>query len=561
MNTKLRFLILLGVAAIVECGRAQILTDPIPETAVPTVIVNTTNEPVTPGKFSPTWDSLRQYQVPDWFRNAKFGIWACFGPQNQPEDGDWYARNMYVEGSAQNRYHVKHYGPPSEFGFKDVIHTWKAENFDAEKLVALYKRVGAQYFFAMANHHDNFDLYDSKYQPWNSVNVGPHKDIVGDFAKAAHEQGLSFGVSVHAAHAWSFYEIAQSADKTGPLAGVPYDGKLTKADGKGKWWDGLDPQDLYVQNHTPSVNFSNASSIHGQWNWGNGASIPDQAYCDKFYNRTVDLVHKYKPDLIYFDDDALPLWPVSDAGLKIAADFYNFNMKQHDGKLEAILFGKMLSESEQKCIVRDIERGAANTIEPQPWETDTCIGNWHYDRSLYEKNRYKTAKTVIQMLCDIVSKNGDLLLNIPVRGDGTIDDKEQAVLEGIGAWMDVNKECIFGTRPWKVFGEGPASEGAALSAQGFNEGKGRPFTAADFRFTTKSNVLYAIELGWPTNAASIKSLGTAAKLLDKSIGGITLLGSAEKVQWSQNSDALTIKPPQNTPLGAAVVFKITLDNP
>jgi alpha-L-fucosidase len=561
MKTKLRFLILLGAVAIVECGRAQILTDPIPETAVPTVIVNTTNEPITPGKFSPTWDSLRQYQAPDWFRNAKFGIWACFGPQNQPEDGDWYARNMYVEGSAQNRYHVKHYGPPSEFGFKDVIHTWQAENFDAEKLVALYKRVGAQYFFAMANHHDNFDLYDSKYQPWNSVKVGPHQDIIGGFAKAAHEQGLPFGVSVHAAHAWSFYEIAQSADKKGALAGVPYDGKLTKADGKGKWWDGLDPQDLYAQNHTPGLNFSNAGAIHGQWNWGNGASIPDQAYCDKFYNRTIDLVHKYKPDLIYFDDDALPLWPVSDAGLKIAADFYNFNMKQHDGKLEAILFGKMLSESQQKCIVRDIERGAANTIEPQPWETDTCIGNWHYDRSLYDKNRYKTAKTVIQMLCDIVSKNGDLLLNIPVRGDGTIDDKEQAVLEGIGAWMDVNKECIFGTRPWKVFGEGPASEGAALSAQGFNEGKGKPFTAADFRFTTKSSVLYAIELGWPTNAASIKSLGTAAKLLDKSIGGITLLGSAEKVQWSQTDDALTIKPPQNTPSDAAVVFKIKLNSP
>jgi len=560
MNTKLRFLILFGAAAIVEYGRAQILTDPIPETAVPTVIANTVNEPVTPGKFSPTWDSLRQYQVPDWFRNAKFGIWACFGPQNQPEDGDWYARNMYAEGSAQNKYHVKHYGPPSEFGFKDVIHTWKAENFDAEKLVALYKRVGAQYFFAMANHHDNFDLYDSKYQPWNSVSVGPHKDIVGDFAKAAHEQGLPFGVSVHAAHAWSFYEIAQSADKIGPFAGVPYDGKLTKADGKGKWWDGLDPQDLYAQNHTPGLNFSNAGAIHGQWNWGNGASIPDQAYCDKFYNRTIDLIHKYKPDLIYFDDDALPLWPVSDAGLKIAADFYNFNMKQHDGKLEAVLFGKMLSEDEQKCLVRDIERGAANEIEALPWETDTCIGNWHYDLSVYERNRYKSARTVVQMLCDIVSKNGNLLLNIPVRGDGTIDDKEQAVLEGIGAWMDVNKECIFGTRPWKVFGEGPASEGAALSAQGFNEGKGKPFSAEDVRFTTKSNVLYAIELGWPTNAVSIKSLGTAAKLLEKSIGGVTLLGSAEKVQWSQNADALTIKTPQNMPSDAAAVFKITLNN-
>jgi alpha-L-fucosidase len=557
MKNKFFCFLFLCAFACANHGRAQILVDPIPETAVPTVIVNTTNEPVTPGKFQPTWDSLHQYQCPDWFRNAKFGIWACFGPQDVPEDGDWYARNMYVQGSKQNKYHVAHYGPPSQFGFKDIIHIWKAENFDAEKLVALYKKVGAQYFFVMANHHDNFDMYDSKYQPWNSVNVGPHKDIVGDFAKAAHEQGLPFGVSVHAAHAWSFYEIAQSADKTGPLAGVPYDGNLTKADGKGKWWDGLDPQDLYAQNHTPSLNFSNANAIHAQWNWGNGASLPDQAYCDKFYNRTIDLIHKYKPDLVYFDDDALPLWPVSDAGLKIAADFYNFNMQQHDGKLEAVLFGKMLSESQQQCLVRDIERGAANEIEAQPWETDTCIGNWHYDRSLYLKNRYKTAKTVIQMLCDIVSKNGNLLLNIPVRGDGSIDDKEQAVLEGIGAWMDVNKECIFGTRPWKVFGEGPASEGAALSAQGFNEGKGKPFTAEDIRFTTKGDTLYAIELGAPTNTVAIKSLGTAAKLLDQPIRSITLLGSDEKVEWTQTAAALTINAPAKSPNNIAVVYKIT----
>jgi alpha-L-fucosidase len=556
MKNILRILLVLGAAAIADCGRAQMLTDPIPETAVPTVIVSTTNEPVTPGKFEPTWDSLHQYQCPDWFRNAKFGIWACFGPQNQPEAGDWYARNMYAEGSRQNKFHVAHYGPPSQFGFKDVIHIWKAENFDAEKLIALYKKIGAQYFFAMANHHDNFDNYDSKYQPWNSVNVGPHRDIIGDFAKAARNQGLPFGVSVHASHAWGFYEIAQSADKEGPFAGVPYDGKLTKADGKGKWWDGLDPQDLYAQNHTPALDFGNAGSIHGKWNWGNGATIPDQAYCDKFYNRTIDLVHKYKPDLLYFDDDALPLWPVSDAGLKIAADFYNFNMRQHDGKLEAVLFGKMLSESQQKCIVRDIERGAANKIEAQPWETDTCIGNWHYDRSLYDKNRYKSAKTVIQMLCDIVSKNGDLLLNIPVRGDGTIDDKEQAVLEGIGAWMDVNRECIFGTRPWKTFGEGPASEGAALSAQGFNEGKGKPFTGEDVRFTTKDGVIYMIALGVPKKDLQIKSLGEAAKLLEKPISSISLLGSTDKVEWSRTADGLTISAPAKSPNDIAIVYKI-----
>ena len=221
--------------------------DPIPETAVPTVIVNTRAEPIAPGKFQPTWDSLKQYQVPGLVSQREVRHLGALGDRRcEPEDSDWYARNMYMQGSRQNEFHVAHYGPPSQFGFKDVIHVWKAENLDPEKLVALYKRVGAQYFVAMANHHDNFDLWDSKYQPWNSVKVGPQKDLIGGWAKAAHEQGLPFGVSVHAAHAWSWYEITQSADKTGPFAGVPYDGKLTKADGKGKWWDGLDPQDLYA---------------------------------------------------------------------------------------------------------------------------------------------------------------------------------------------------------------------------------------------------------------------------------------------------------------------------
>ncbi|MES1167331.1 MAG: alpha-L-fucosidase, partial [Pseudomonadota bacterium] len=408
-----------AVFAVLATLPTVAVADPISEAAIPTVIVSTAAEPVTPGKFQPTWDSLGQYRAPEWFRDAKFGIWACFGPQNQPEQGDWYARNMYAEGSRQNKFHVGYYGPPSQFGFKDVIHVWKAEKWDPEKLVALYKRTGAQYFFAMANHHDNFDLYDSRYQPWNSVKVGPGKDIVGGFAQAAHHQNLPFGVSVHAAHAWTFYELAQAADKSGPLAGVPYDGKLTKADGKGQWWEGLDPQDLYAQNHAPSAGFATPTTIHSQWDYKNGASIPDAAYCERFYNRTIDLVHKYQPDLLYFDDDALPLWPVSDAGLKIAADFYNFNLKVHGGKLEAVLLGKQLSEGERQCLVWDIERGAANRIEPLPWQTDTCIGNWHYERSVYERNAYKSAATVIHMLADIVSKNGNLLLNIPVRGDGT----------------------------------------------------------------------------------------------------------------------------------------------
>ncbi len=545
----------LGVLGVVESTHAG---DPIRETAIPKVIVDTSAQPVTPGKFQPTWDSLKQYQTPDWFRNAKFGIWAHWGPQCAPEDSDWYARNMYIQGHRQNVYHIAHYGPPSQFGFKDVIHTWKAEHWDPETLVALYKHTGAQYFVALADHHDNFDLWDSRYQTWNSVRVGPQKDLIAGWARAAHKQGLPFGVSVHAAHAWSWYEISQSSDKTGPLAGVPYDGKLTKADGQGKWWDGLDPQDLYEQRHSPSPNFDRPGAIHDRWDWGNGVSQPDQAYCDKFYNRMVDLVHQYRPDLLYFDDDALPLWPVSDAGLKIAADFYNFSEQTHHGKLAAVILGKQLNDQEKKCVVWDIERGTSDQIEPLPWETDTCIGNWHYDRSLYDRNRYKSASHVIKMLCDIVSKNGNLLLNIPVRGDGTIDDKEEVVLKGIANWMDVNKECIFGTRPWKVFGEGPASEGPALKVGNFNEGKGRPFTGEDVRFTTKAGKLYMIALGVPKRDLQIKSLGLSAKLLDKPIRKVSLLGSREKVQWSQAVAALTVKLPETMPNDIAMVFKISL---
>lgn len=523
------------------------------------VVVREDAEPMRTGKFAPSWESLKQYEVPDWFRDAKFGIWAHWGPQCEPEAGDWYARGMYEEGSRQNRSHVERYGHPSKVGFKEIIREWEAENWDPEKLVALYKRAGAQYFFALANHHDNLDLYDSKHQPWNSLRVGPKKDIIAGWAKAARSNGLRFGVSVHAAHAWMWYEPAQRSDRRGDLAGVPYDGKLTLADGKGQWWDGLDPQDLYAQNHAPGSNRGTGPAWH--WDRASGVSIPDQAYCQRFYDRTIDLINKYQPDLVYFDDTGLPLHPISDAGLKIAAHYYNSNMLWHDGKLEGVLFGKILDEEQRKCLVWDIERGSSPRIEPLPFQTCTCIGGWHYDRSLFINRRYKSAQTVIHMLCDIVSKNGNLLLSIPLRGDGTIDSEEVTVVEGIAAWMDVNREAIFGTRPWKSFGEGPASENApALQAQGFNEGRGRPFTAQDVRFTTKEGVLYVICMGWPTEPLRIKSLGTAAKLLERPIAQIQLLGGEEAVRWSQEEGELVIQPLEKKPCESAFVFKVSLSN-
>src|SRR5215211_7166828 len=248
------------------------------------------SEPIVKGPFKPTWESLQAYKTPDWFRDAKFGMWAHWGPQCQPESGDWYARGMYQEGSWQYKVHLQKYGHPSKFGFKDVINEWKAEKWDPEELVSLYKNAGAQYFMALANHHDNFDLYNSKYQSqWNATKIGPKKDLIGGWAKAAKNNGLPFGVSVHASHAWRWYEVAQRSDKTGQYAGIPYDGKLTKANGKGKWWEGLDPQELYAQNHPLSEGSLDDNSIHKQWGWGNGVYPLSKAYIDKFYNRTIDL--------------------------------------------------------------------------------------------------------------------------------------------------------------------------------------------------------------------------------------------------------------------------------
>ena len=506
------------------------------------------NEPIANGPFKPTWESLQNYKTPEWFRDAKLGMWAHWGPQCQPEAGDWYARNMYQEGSWQYKIHLQKYGHPSKFGFKDVINEWKAEKWNPEELVSLYKSAGAQYFMALANHHDNFDLYDSKYQnSWNSTKIGPKKDLIGGWAKAARNNGLPFGVSVHASHAWRWYEVAQRSDKAGPYAGIPYDGKLTKADGKGKWWDGLDPQELYAQNHPLSKGSLDDNFNGDQWDWGNGAYPPTNAYIEKFYNRTIELINKYNPDVVYFDDDRLPLWPVSDAGLRIAAHLYNKSIKDH-GELHAVLNGKMLNENQRRAMVWDIERGQANQIQPLPWQTDTCIGGWHYDRALYERDGYKTAKTVIQTLVDIVSKNGNLMLNIPVRGDGTIDEKERKIVEDIGKWMKTNGESIYATRPWKIFGEGPAQEAAAqLSAQGFNEGKGKPFTHEDIRFATKGDVLYATAMGWSEDGKLvIKSLAKTSEHFPKEIQKIEWLPTKQALTFERNDKGLIVTLPEKS---------------
>ena len=478
------------------------------------------------GPFQPTDASLKQYQCPEWFRDAKFGIWAVWGPESVPMQGDWYARKLYLHDTTDkngkstqdpdNKYHVEHYGHPSTNGFKDVIPLWKAEKWNPDRLMELYQKAGAKYFCMIAMHHDNFDCWNSKYQPkWNSVNMGPKRDIAGEWQQAAIKHGLRFGMTEHLAASWWFYSAAHSADKTGPMAGVPYDGNDPKyAD---LYWSG---------NENPSFHYY-------------GTNVPF-AYKQNWFNRIKDMVDRYHPDLLYSDS---PLPYQDEVGRQLLAHYYNDNLAQHGGKLEAVYNCKQTSEGRW---VQDLERGVMDGIDPHPWQTDTCVGQWYYRTGI----KYKSSATVIQMLADIVSKNGNLLLNFPPRPDGTLDEDELQILKDLAAWMPVNGEAIFGTRPWKVFGEGSAK---VQTSGNFNEGK-LSYSASDIRFTQSKDgkTLYAIVLGVPTEAVRIKSLA------GEKIAAVTLLGSDAKLDWKSESDALVIQPVAQWPAKFAVAFKLTL---
>lgn len=519
------------------------------------VPVDETEEPMCRGQYEPTWESLRQYEVPEWFRNAKFGIWAHWGPQCVEGSGDWMAREMYMEGTGKYKYHRQNYGHPSEVGFKDILPLFKAENWDADALVKFYKECGAQYFFALGNHHDNFDLWDSQYQEWNSMNIGPKRDILAEWSAAAKKYNLPFGISFHADHAWTWYEPSRRFDMKGDKRGMKYDGWLTKedgyipnTDGSEKWWKGLDPQKLYAQNHDMSRETWDNGAIHRQWGWENGANIPTQEYITNFYNRTLDAINRYNPDLIYFDVTVLPFYPVSDAGMKIAAHMYNHHNSLSGKKSSnpalsqqnpGVVFGKILDDAQKEALVWDVERGAPNEIMSRSWQCCNCIGDWHYNTDIYQHGHYKSAATIVKLLVDIVSKNGNMLLSIPLRADGTFDEKEAAILNEFKEWMQVNKESIIYTRPWTKFGEGPIADATiAINAQGFNDGNYTKAGSDEIRFTQTDTHIYATALAWPEDMTiKIRSLAS------EKIKQIELLGYG-KLKYTQTEDALIVTLPQ-----------------
>ncbi|MGA2408298.1 MAG: alpha-L-fucosidase [Bacteroidales bacterium] len=468
--------------------------------------------------FKPTDESLKQYQYPDWFRDAKFGIWSCWGPQAVPRQGDWYARRMYQVKDPAYKYHLEHYGHPSVFGYKDIIPLWKAEKWDPDKLMALYKKAGAKYFVVLAVHHDNFFLWDSKLNDWNSVNMGPKKDVVKIWQQVAKKQGLRFGVSEHLGASYTWFQVSHGADKEGPKAGVPYDG----AD--------MDYQDLY-----------HAKTTQDNKDW----LTKNPAFQLEWYKRIKELVDNYQPDLLYSDSKM----PFEDVGRTLISHFYNQDIIKNNGKLEAVYNCKQPSEG---MWIEDLERGVKDTISQYPWQTDTSIGDWYYRTG----QKYKTATEVIKMLVDIVSMNGNLLINVVQTPEGDLEPDMIAILEEIGAWTEANGEGIYGSRPWKIYGERPTGAQVVKSGN-FNEEKVK-YSAGDVRFTTKGSTLYAYCLGKPETDIIIKSLGKSSKLEHKAIASITLLGSSEKIEWKYTSAALVIKKPVKMPGWQVLGFKIEL---
>jgi alpha-L-fucosidase len=471
--------------------------------------------------FEARWDSLKKYVCPEWFRDAKFGIWAHWGPQAVPMVGDWYARRMYMQNEPQYQHHCRVYGHPSKVGYKDIVTQWKAEKFDPEALIDLYKNAGARYFVALAVHHDNFDCWDSSHHQWNSAAMGPGKDIISLWAKYARQAGLYFGVSEHLERALCWFNTNKGADADGPYAGIPYDGNDPKY------------RDFYLEPH-PHTNHCYPEN-------------PSEVWMRHWLDRITDLIEKYSPDFLYTDGGV----PFGTIGLEMIARFYNHSRKTHNGKLEAVYTLKnpvfhtaYHGEYQEGIGVLDMERGVVDDILPVPWHADTCIGGWFYDTRCV----YKKPGEVIHMLADVVSKNGNFLLSIPLRPEGVLDEQGQWTVNEIGKWMHVNAPAIYETRPWTQFGEGPTK----LKSGALVEHEKKTFTVRDFRFTCKGNTVNVIAMQWAKEAWHINALAGAE------IQNVTMLGLKEPVVWEQTPEGIRVIVPERRPCDYAYVLQVKL---
>jgi alpha-L-fucosidase len=462
------------------------------------------------GPFQPAWASLERARVPQWYLDAKFGIFIHWGVYSVPAFGsEWYPRQMYKEGTAEFHHHIATYGPQAEFGYKNFIPRFTAEKFDAGRWAELFKKSGARYVVPVAEHHDGFPMYDCSFTEWSAAKMGPKRDVVGELAAAVRAEGLHFGASTHRAEHWWFFD----------------QGMLFDSDVKGPGNFGLygpaRSRELAEQQKAP----------------------PDKTFLDDWLARTAEIVDRYQPELVWFD-----WWieqPVFQVYLQKFAAFY-YNRGTEWGKEVAINYKN--ESFPPRAAVLDLERGQLSDIRPLYWQTDTSVSknSWGY----VEPQDYKTADAIVDDLVDIVSKNGCLLLNIGPKPDGTIPEEEEQILIEIGRWLEVNGEAIYETRPWRVFGEGPTEVAAGM----FTDTKRASFTGEDFRFTTKNGILYATALAWPENRRLlVRSLAKGEAI----VGAVGLLGYDGNLVWKQTEKGLEVELPEEKPCEHAFVLKIT----
>ncbi|NLX25912.1 MAG: hypothetical protein GXY61_08145 [Lentisphaerae bacterium] len=473
---------------------------------------------VAEGPYAADWKEIgQQYTVPEWWREAKFGAWSHWDPQSMPEQGDWYARGMYMPGNGQYDYHLKNFGHPSEYGYKDICKNWVIDRWDPEALMELYVEMGARYFMAMGVHHDNFDCWDSKYQPWNSVNVGPKLDVVGTWEKVARKKGLRFGIGFHntPGRTWGqFMTVRYTSDRTGPKQGVPYDAMQTVLDGQGKWWEGMDPVDLYGPEHDKSDPLRSP-------------------YANQFMWRVDDAITKYHPDMIYFDEHAgnsqMDLGVRMGLGFlapQLIANYYNKSLQWNDGKMDAVLNlkgvgGRYNSFQNTPELLPHVDRAIVKSteavIEPEimaySFQTETTVAPWHYQAG----QKYMDGREIVRLLMENVCRNGTMLLNLTQHGRGELDPELVQIAKDIGAWLKVNGEAVYGSRPFEIYGEGSV------------------------RYTRNDGQVYATLLDWNGGPITLKALKRNGATLG-SVSKVELLGSDVAIKFVQNDQGLTVTP-------------------
>lgn len=523
--------------------------------------------PIADGPFEPTWESIEKNYPgePAWLREAKFGIWVHFGPQSAGESGDWYARNLYKPGRAYDN-HLKRYGHPSAVGYKEVLRDWNPTKLDPEKLTKIYEDAGARFLMIQGVHHDNYDLWNSKYHPWNSVNVGPKRDLLGEWAKACRTNGMHYGVTFHHEYTWWWWQTAFGSDKEGDKVGVPYDGNLTLADGKGKWWEGFDPRLLYGIDLREYKGVIKAAE--SGWSPPPAGIFTNHLDYAKWYTtqwafRMMDVVENYDPDFIYtdgtvqgpFTGDGTGTGIKANAMPLVMADYYNRTLKKRG---EVNTFSIVKFRHNTNGTVNTEEFGVpANIKTDQPWIAEAPVGDW-----FYAPNFTYDAGMMIRYIIEAIARDGNAALCISLLPDGSLDEGSQKMLKEVGVWMRRNEEAVYGSHAWKIPGEGEIVDGKLKMLPGGKLERRHAdfkFDTRDFRFTVgKNKALYAfcMTVPEPGKQLKIKSLGKDSKNLDKPVKNVKLLGHNGNLTWKQESDGLVITCPAEMPFATAVVFKI-----